>query len=128
MFKLEEEMKSIDREQMGKISKALLAIYDFVAVMIEFFGLDLNLEPSRKELAEEQEKLKILIAKVEALSKDYKELVEKVAALEAALQGEIDLLKELENNLDTFARRKVVAVKLTDGLKGEKQNWLQAAE
>jgi len=70
MFKLEEEMKSIDREAMGKISKALLAIFDFVAVMIEFFSLDLNLEPSRKELAEEQEKLAILIAKVEALSKD----------------------------------------------------------
>ena len=53
MFKLEEEMKSIDREQMGKISKALLAIFDFVSVMIEFFGLDLRLEPNRKELKEE---------------------------------------------------------------------------
>jgi len=44
------------------------------------------------------------------------------------LQGEIDLLKALENQLETMQRRKVVAVKLTDGLKGEKQNWLQAAE
>jgi len=63
-------MKSIDREQMGKISKALLAIFDFVSVMIEFFGLDLRLEPNRKELKEEQDKLAILIAKVAALSKD----------------------------------------------------------
>jgi len=44
------------------------------------------------------------------------------------LQGEIDLLKALENQLETMQRRKVVAVKLTDGLKGEKQDWLQAAE
>jgi len=55
-------------------------------------------------------------------------LIDKVKALEEALQGEIDLLKQLENQLDTMQRRKVVAVKLTDGLKGEKQNWLQAAE
>jgi len=38
--------------------------------MIEFFGLDLRLEPNRKELKEEQDKLAILIAKVAALSKD----------------------------------------------------------
>lgn len=55
-------------------------------------------------------------------------MIDKVKALEEALQGEIDLLKQLENQLDTMQRRKVVAVKLTDGLKGEKQNWLQAAE
>lgn len=56
------------------------------------------------------------------------QLVDKVDALEKALQVEIDKLTSLENQLDTMQRRKVVAVKLTEGLKGEKQNWLVAAE
>mmetsp|Transcript_13620 Transcript_13620/g.11393 ORF Transcript_13620/g.11393 Transcript_13620/m.11393 type:complete len:86 (+) Transcript_13620:1258-1515(+) len=70
MFKLEEKFKDVSREEMGKISKALLAIFDFVGVMVEFFGLDLRLEPARKELKEEQDKLAKLIARVGALSKE----------------------------------------------------------
>jgi dynein heavy chain len=96
--------------------------------MITFFGLDLRLEPARKELAEEKDNLAKLIAKVDALSKEYQALVDKVDALEKALQIEIDKLKMLEDQLDTMQRRKVVAVKLTDGLKGEKKTWLEAAE
>jgi len=128
MFKLEEKFKDVIREEMGKLSSALLAIFDFVGVMVEFFGLDLRLEPARIELKEEQDKLAKLIARVGALSKEYNELVAKVTALEIALQVEIDKLKALENQLETMQRRKVVAIKLTDGLKGEKQNWLKAAE
>lgn len=128
MWKVDELYKNIERAEMGGISKALLAIYEFVGVMCVFFVLDLRLEPARKELAEAEEKLAKVIAQVEALSKQYKELCDKVEALEAALQVEIDKLKDLENQLDTMQRRKVVAVKLTEGLKGEKVNWLQASE
>lgn len=128
MWRLDEEFKGIDREEMGKISKALLAIYEFVGVMTTFFKLDLTLEPARKDLAEAKSNLATLIAKVDQLSKNYKELVDKVEALERDLQVEIDKLKVLEDDLEKMTRQKIVAVKLTDGLKGEKQSWLQAAE
>jgi len=62
------KFKELNKHELGKISVALTAIYEFMNIMITYFDLDFKLEPQRKILKEKKEQLDEILIELNELN------------------------------------------------------------
>ena len=112
---------------MTKVSDVANSLVTWIKAMKNYYNINCIVRPKKAKLAEAEAKYSDIMSKLAIKQAELKQVIDKVEALEADLNMNIEKQHDLERQVLDCEQRLEKAVKLIDGLGGEKIRWSETA-
>ncbi len=116
-------MPEFEPSAVDKASKACSGICMWARAMHKYYNVALGVEPKKKALAEASKKLEETMVKLNAAQARLKEVMDRIAGLEATFAATTAQKEQLAYDVEQCRARLERAQKLIGGLGGEKDRW-----
>jgi dynein heavy chain len=117
------ELEAMSEAKIKSASSALVAVRIWIKAMITYNDVLKDVNPLREIAAEKDKQLKVVMADLAEKEAKVKKIQDELDALNAELTGLEAKSKKLQDDMIDCDKRLGRAVKMIDGLSGEKDRW-----